>query len=448
MFPPILLVHDDPLQMRKIRKSMGHSADGTFLLEQVRSCADGVARLVAEKPGTPGAIAAAVVSLFLPDSRGLETLERLLAAAPRLPILIISSDEDEAVAREAVGRGAQDYLLASRLNDYSLPKMLRSMIERVAFVDRRISRFEGAKDTLDSIGDAVICVDVFRKVTYLNAEAERLIGCASKDAENRPLEDLFSLIDSVSGQELENPLPRAMEENRHVSLAKNCLLMRRDRGQVAIEDSVAPIHDHEGKVTGAVMVFRDVTAARTLALKTAYQSRHDALTDLPNRTVLEDRLVQAIAVAQRNRKQLAVFFLDLNGFKAINDTLGHAVGDRLLKSVAQRLIGCVRGSDTISRQGGDEFVVLLPEVSHAQAAAVSADKILAALHEPHLIDGHEIRADASLGIAVYPDDGTTAEALIQTADLAMYQAKSRSRVLQPPRRGPRVGRSSAAVSRM
>lgn len=154
---------------------------------------------------------------------------------------------------------------------------------------------------------------------------------------------------------------------------------------------------------------------------------HDVLTDLPNRTLLQDRLGQAIELARRQGRQLAVMFMDLDQFKHINDSLGHAVGDQLLQSVAQRLVGCVRHSDTVSRQGGDEFVLLLPYIEHAEDAALSAQKVLAALVLPHHIDGHTIHIGASIGISIYPDDGLDAETLIKCADSAMYHAKENGR---------------------
>ena len=154
---------------------------------------------------------------------------------------------------------------------------------------------------------------------------------------------------------------------------------------------------------------------------------HDVLTDLPNRTLLLDRLNQAIVLARRQGKQLAVMFMDLDHFKHINDSLGHAVGDQLLQAVAKRLRACVRDSDTVSRQGGDEFLLLLPTIEHAEDAALSAQKMLMALEPPHTIELHDLHIGISIGISVYPDDGHDAETLIKCADTAMYYAKESGR---------------------
>ena len=152
-------------------------------------------------------------------------------------------------------------------------------------------------------------------------------------------------------------------------------------------------------------------------------AHHDILTDLPNRILMHDRIGQAIELARRQDRQLAVMFLDVDRFKNINDSLGHTVGDQLLMSIAQRLVECVRHSDTVSRQGGDEFIILLADVEHAEDAALSARKMLSALARPHHIDRHDIHVDASIGISIYPDDGQDADSLIKSADTAMYHAK-------------------------
>ena len=178
---------------------------------------------------------------------------------------------------------------------------------------------------------------------------------------------------------------------------------------------------------GAVIVFKDVSKARAMSLQAVYLAQHDFLTDLPNRMLLNDRLTQAIALAQRHGQRLAVLFLDLDRFKHVNDSLGHAIGDTLLQSVARRLVTCVRRSDTVSRQGGDEFVVLLSEIDHTDDAAVSAQKIGAALVAPHEVAHQQLHITATIGISIYPDDGPDAETLIKCADTAMYHAKEGGR---------------------
>jgi diguanylate cyclase (GGDEF)-like protein len=159
----------------------------------------------------------------------------------------------------------------------------------------------------------------------------------------------------------------------------------------------------------------------------SYLAQHDSLTDLPNRILLTDRLTQAIAIACRHRQKLAVLFLDVDRFKHINDSLGHAIGDRMLQSVAQRLLACVRHSDTVSRQGGDEFVVLLADVAQPRDAVVSVDKILQAMSATHHIEQYDLSVTVSIGIAIYPDDGMDAEVLMKHADFAMYHAKDAGR---------------------
>jgi diguanylate cyclase (GGDEF)-like protein len=156
-------------------------------------------------------------------------------------------------------------------------------------------------------------------------------------------------------------------------------------------------------------------------------AQHDFLTGLPNRMLLNDRLVQAMASAHRHHKALAVLFVDVDRFKQINDTLGHAIGDELLKSIAKRLVACLRSSDTVSRYGGDEFIVLLSEVARTEDAALSAHKILAALSRAHRVEHQELYVTVSVGISVFPDDGTDAEILLKNADTALLNAKARGR---------------------
>jgi len=165
-----------------------------------------------------------------------------------------------------------------------------------------------------------------------------------------------------------------------------------------------------------------LTSAAAQAVRFAY---HDELTGLPNRRLLTDRLTQAAARAQRRHSQVALLFLDLDGFKNINDTLGHAAGDKLLQQFATRLSACVRMTDTVSRYGGDEFVILLPELDGQDSAIAAAAKICSRLEIPFLVDDTEITLTASIGLAVYPTDGGDCTDLLKQSDVAMYRDKAR-----------------------
>jgi diguanylate cyclase (GGDEF)-like protein len=220
---------------------------------------------------------------------------------------------------------------------------------------------------------------------------------------------------------------RAIEEDRTVGLATGSVLIHRDGSESAIEDSAAPIHNREGQVTGAVVVFHDINQSQSMAQEMARLAQHDFLTGLPNRFLLTELASHAIGLAQRHKKQVGVLFLDLDHFKDINDSLGHAIGDQLLQSVAIRLVSCMRATDTVSRQGGDEFVILLAEIGQPQDAANVAENLLAAFDLPHQIGGHELHTSLSIGISVFPDDGADVAVLLQNADTAMYHAKTNGR---------------------
>jgi len=286
---------------------------------------------------------------------------------------------------------------------------------------------ERAQVTLNSIGDAVLTTDLKGNVTYLNVVGETMTGWSREDALGRPLSEVFKIIDGTTRAIAVNPAHRAIEEDRTVGLAADCVLIRRDGSEFPIEDSAAPIHDRNGKVSGAVIVFHDASQSRTVVDKMAHLALHDFLTGLPNRVLLTEHLSQAIGMAQRHSKRGALLFVDLDHFKRINDTLGHLVGDQLLMQVASRLNLCVRTTDTVCRQGGDEFVILLVEIEQPQDAAHIADKLRVELATPYIIEGHELHVTLSIGISIFPDDGIDVDTMMRNADTAMFQAKARGR---------------------
>jgi diguanylate cyclase (GGDEF)-like protein/PAS domain S-box-containing protein len=549
----VLLVEDDVLDAELIRESLAGMGEGAFRVEWMRRLPAALERL------GRGGVEVVLLDLALPDAQGLEAFDQVLRLAPNALVLVLSAASDEAIARQAVERGANDYLVKGHGDAHWVPRALRYLLEGKASRDalrasearframsdasplgifvsdvqgdcvytnaayQRISgltfaetlgtkwsraihpedrrrvlaewrqaacsgeslqtefRFlrpdesvvwarvnsaalrvgreangrvktvediserksaefalrvveealfeekERAQVTLDSIGDAVLTTDLGGRVTYLNLVAEAMTGWSREEALGRPLSEVFRIIDGATRRAAPNPAQHAIEENRTVGLAADSVLVRRDGSESAIEDSAAPIHNRDGRVSGAVIVFHDVSESRAMVRKMAHLAHHDFLTGLPNRVLLTERLAQAIGLARRRCRQVALLFLDLDYFKHINDSLGHAVGDQLLQSVAGRLSGCVRQTDTVCRQGGDEFVILLTEIEQPQDAGRVAEKLLVAFAEPHPIGQHELHVTLSIGISVYPDDGINAETVMQNADTAMYHAKANGR---------------------
>lgn len=430
-YQSVLLIQGAGADEIKVHEALSGWESGKFQVTWVRTLAaalDWLGNEALHHASSQDRRIAIVVDLFLADVQGIETFARLHRAAPRVPILVLCRREDEAVARLAIERGAQDYLLKEQLDDYLLGKALASMIQRAAVAEHRRQRDEAARITLDSIGDAVISTDVFGRITYLNGVAESVTGWTRAAASGQATEAVLPLIDGESRQAVQSPMAQAVRENRTVALSRNCILKRRDGREIFIEDSSAPIRDSKGRVTGAVMVFHDVSEVRAQSRHMSFLAQHDSLTDLPNRMLLQDRLTQALTLAQRHPdRTVAVLFVDLDGFKAVNDSLGHAVGDQLLKSVARRLLGCVRSADTVSRLGGDEFVILLPDLKQARDATAVTEKILCTLRAPHRISQQLVRVTASIGIATLPQGQTDAALLLKNADLAMYHAKAGGR---------------------
>lgn len=215
----------------------------------------------------------------------------------------------------------------------------------------------------------------------------------------------------------------------------------------AAEQAAAQLREaNERLVVATVNSQTMADAAETSAAQMSYLAEHDFLTGLPNRSLLTDRMTQAIALAERHGKTVALMYMDLDHFKDINDSLGHAVGDQLLKSIAARLQACVRHSDTVSRQGGDEFAVLLPEVEAHNDAIIIAQKLIEAMAPPHLIGGHQLQVTLSIGISHFPDDGRDVDTVLKHADTAMYHAKQLGRnnfqVFTPGMNLPRVPRQT------
>ena len=280
---------------------------------------------------------------------------------------------------------------------------------------------------LDSSGEGIIGLDARGRCTLCNPMALLLLGYRH-DAEllDKPLRELLHLPGDPDGNGGRHGAGIDSWREGHPVHEEDALFTREDGTTLPVEYRIHPMIA-EGELLGAVVNFSDITARKQIQARNWHDANHDPLTGLPNRQLLLDRLEQAIAQAIRQQKQLAVLFIDLDGFKPVNDRLGHELGDRLLRSVAGRLADCLRTSDTLARLGGDEFILVMSTPADRPGAEAVAQKIVTNLSAPFTLDGREIRIGASVGIALFPEHGETAADLIRNADRAMYEVKDSGR---------------------
>ena len=298
--------------------------------------------------------------------------------------------------------------------------------------EQHLAQMEGRyRGLLEAAPDAIVVVNEGGEIVLLNLRAEKQFGYRR---------------DELIGQKVTNIIPDGFAERliadstrtaaealaQHIGTGIELTARRKNGSTFPIEIMLSPLESPEGILVTAAI--RDISvrkateaAALSMTLQMAHSAEHDSLTGLPNRMLLNDRIDQAIVRAKRHANKVAVLCLDVDGFKHINDSLGRPIGDKLLQSIAKRLLGCVRSSDTVSRQSGDEFVVLLSEVEQDEDTAVLARRMLQQITRPHTIDGQDLHITASIGVSVYPDDGMSAETLAKNAETAMYQAKEKGR---------------------
>jgi diguanylate cyclase (GGDEF)-like protein/PAS domain S-box-containing protein len=417
----VLLIECHPADARLITNALQNDVQDGLQVESIKKLSDGVERI--HKGGVRGVI----VDIEMPNGKGVAAFEKLRGAAPHLPILILSGEKDENVAKQAVDRGAHDYLLKSNFDHFRLRRAVHLMIERHATEEKAYLQQRCAELTLACTGDAVIISDSARRVTHLNGPAELLTGWSQAEAQGHSLNEILGVAACDNQVTSAHTPSMASGANKDSPCSDTAILVRRDGIELNIKNCSGYIRDREGNVTGTVAVLHDLGAVRKQTLELSHAAQYDFLTGLPNRSLVNDRITQAISFAARYTKQLAVMFVDLDLFKRINDSLGHATGDTLLQQVAIRIVACVRRSDTVARIGGDEFVVLLSQVGHEEDAVFIARKILTSLAAPYLIDQKQLQINASIGVSTYPGDGTDSETLIHRADTAMYEAKKLGR---------------------
>jgi diguanylate cyclase (GGDEF)-like protein/PAS domain S-box-containing protein len=416
---------------------------------EVLSVPDGVAALDAVQAALPDLV---LSDVMMPKLDGFGLL-RALRADPRteaVPVILLSARAGEDESMAGLQAGADDYLakpfsarelLARVRTAIALARLRRESAQREDLqrqVEERTRELQRAMEsafrerelsdiTLKSIGDGVLVTDAAGAVIDVNRAAEQIIGRSLASLRGTPVERALRLVNRHTREPIANPLTEALGKQRDVPMEADAMLICADGREIGIEDSAAAIRNAHGDVVGGVLVFRDVSERRILADKVAALALHDPLTGLANRALLDDRLEQAVEMAGRRGERVGLVYIDLDGFKAVNDENGHAAGDALLREVAAQLGRCLRASDTACRVGGDEFIALLPNIEGHAAVQKIVEKMRRTVRTPFQFGGQDLEIQFSAGIAIYPDDAKDGRQLIQRADEQMYRAKSRSR---------------------
>jgi diguanylate cyclase (GGDEF)-like protein/PAS domain S-box-containing protein len=381
-----------------------------------------------------------LLDLRLPDMSGHEIMDFINAKEIDADVIVMSGEAGIDAAIGALKRGAYDYLR----KPYNPPELLKTVDNalqkrRLAVENRRISqRLENSEKMyrylVDSSPDIIYTLNHEGCFTFVNDRAYQLLGFTREEL----IGSHYSIL--VHDEDLERARyvfnERRVDEraSRNVELRLKCntgggaertfnnTLMTISLNAIGMHVPGEEVAKHE--FFGTYGVARDITDRKRAEEMISYQAYHDILTDLPNRMLFKDRLGLAVIQAKRKLTELAVMFVDLDRFKLVNDTLGHVKGDELLQQAALRLKECLRKGDTLARQGGDEFTIVLPELRDRADAKAIADKFLEVLQKPFDLDGHVVHISASIGIAIYPGDGESIEELLRHADIAMYQVKA------------------------
>ncbi|MGF1481966.1 MAG: diguanylate cyclase domain-containing protein [Cyanophyceae cyanobacterium] len=363
-----------------------------------------------------------------------------IAAAERIgqfdiPVVYLTAYADEETLARAKVTQPLGYLLKP-----VEARDLRATIEMALYrqeTERALRQNEHWLTTiLRSIGDGVIVTDAVGRITYMNPTAETLTGWSFSEALGNDAAAVFRLINESTRKTIRNPVTQALAAGEVVRLPKHTLLIRKNGQQIPISDSAAPftsshcttpMNDSQGVISGAVLTFRDVTEERVTEQALRRRAFYDPLTNLANRAWFTERLTDAVERVKRQPDYLfAVLFLDLDEFKAVNDTLGHLVGDCLLIAVASRLMQSTRPHDTVARFGGDEFAILLENLASVEEAWAIAQRIQQELGMAFNLEQQKVSINASIGIAL-SSPPSTVEEMIHHADTAMYRAKAKGK---------------------
>ncbi len=374
----------------------------------------------------------AIADFSMPGFNGLNALAILRHHDPDLPAILVSGEIGEEIAVAAMKAGASDYVMKGNLARL-VPAIERELREAE---DRRRRRRaeqdlfrerERALVTLHSIGDGVITTDEKGRINYLNPVAEQLTGWTNASAQNKPLMQVFTVVNEATRQPIKNPADICLRTGSNVALGAQSLLVNHNGQEFQIEESAAPIRDPDGSITGVVLVFHDVSREQHLARQISWQTTHDTLTDLNNRTAFETQLAELVQHADNAGNQHVMLYLDLDQFKVINDTCGHVAGDEMLKQLGNRLLRLLPEKAMLARLGGDEFGILLPNTD-LQQGLVEAERITFSLHNFHYIwEGNSFDVSVSIGLVPITGPHQSSSVIMSAADVACYVAKDLGR---------------------
>jgi polar amino acid transport system substrate-binding protein len=304
---------------------------------------------------------------------------------------------------------------------------IRHLKKKVSKAYRELRKqHEWLRITLLSIGEAVITTDENAIVTFSNYETQKLLGLSEDEISGRKLDKLLSGLVNKNENVYKIPIEKVINHGELIKLETDLSLMT-PHGKKLVEGTAAPIRNDSGVIIGAVIALKDITEIKKKEEILYNMEYYDPLTGLPNRSLFTDRLNMALAQSKRNNEMCALIILDLDNFKAINDTLGHSVGDMLLKQVAEKIKGYLREVDTVARIGGDEFIIIQPQIKEISDATRAADRILKKFQKPWILEGKEYYITASMGIGIYPNDGEDQQTIFKNADTALYRAKELGR---------------------
>lgn len=362
---------------------------------------------------------------LLGEQNGLELLREVISRGCRTPVILLTGQGDHEIDLEALKTGAADYLLKKDLRSSLLEHAIRYALERKRMDDELFQEKERAIVTLESIGDSVITTDLHGTITQLNPVAEKITGWKSKEAEGLPFRRIITLISEITRQPVDDPVARVLSHNAIINFSNQTVLVNRYQKEYAIEGTASPIRNRENEIIGIVIVMHDVTSARELSRKIAYQASHDPLTDLYNRIIFEEYLRQLLNDAKEQQNEHVLFYLDLDRFKIVNDTCGHFAGDQLLKQVACAMKQKIRPSDIIARLGGDEFGIILTNYPFSRSFEVG-EKIRLAIHDIQFLwDDKLFSIEVSIGAVSINSRCKSVEYLLSIADQSCYIAKEK-----------------------